>query len=48
MVTLEQILVILIILWALGFITGVGGDLIHLLLVVVLVVYLLRILGVVI
>ena len=43
--TLETIIVILLILWLLGaFISPFGGDLIHLLLVVILVVILIRVL----
>lgn len=43
--TLESILVIVLLLWLLGaFISPFGGDLIHLLLVVVLVVVVLRVL----
>lgn len=40
---LYTIAVILIILWLLGFVTHVGGGLIHLLLVIALVVFLVRV-----
>jgi len=39
---LETIIVILVILWLLGFVTSTAGNLIHLLLVVALVVLILR------
>ncbi len=42
---LWTILVILLILWLLGFVTHVGGGLIHLLLVIVLVVFLINIIS---
>ena len=43
--TLETIIIILVILWLLGaFVAPFGGDLIHLLLVVILIVVLVRLL----
>lgn len=42
---LWTILVVVLILWALGFSGGVGGGLIHLLLVVALVLLILNLLG---
>lgn len=42
---LWTILVILLVLWLLGFLTSIGGDLIHLLLVVALVVLVVQLLS---
>ncbi|HKZ03782.1 MAG TPA: lmo0937 family membrane protein [Pyrinomonadaceae bacterium] len=42
---LWTILVILLVLWLLGFATNVGGGLIHLLLVVALVVFLINVIS---
>jgi Family of unknown function (DUF5670) len=42
---LWTILVILLVLWLLGFVTHVGGGLIHLLLVIALVVFLINIIS---
>ncbi len=39
---LETIIVILVVLWLLGFIANVGGGLIHILLVIALVVLVIR------
>lgn len=39
---LETIILILVVLWLLGFITGTAGSLIHLLLVIALVVLVIR------
>jgi len=39
---LETIILILVVLWLLGFITGTAGGLIHLLLVIALVVLVIR------
>lgn len=39
---LETIILILVVLWLLGFITGTGGGLIHLILLVALVVLVIR------
>jgi len=39
---LETIILILVVLWLLGFITGTAGSLIHLLLVVALIVLVVR------
>jgi hypothetical protein len=41
---LETIIVILLVLWLLGLVTATGGSLIHLLLVVALVVFVIRLL----
>lgn len=39
---LETIILILVVLWLLGFITGTGGSLVHILLLIALVVLVIR------
>jgi len=47
MVTIEQVLIILIVLWLFGLLGGIGGDLIHFLLVLAAAIFILKLLGVV-
>lgn len=48
MITSDQILMLILVLWLLGAVGGVGGDLVHTLLVVALIIFLLRASGIII